>query len=85
MDKILSTRLDEAIVQRISNLAKQLNTSKKQVIEKSILLFAAKVEDEKNTDIFKQTFGSWDRKESAEQIVQEVKEQFKASMQRHVD
>lgn len=85
MDKILSTRLDEAIIQRISNLAKQLNTSKKHVIEKSILLFASKIESEKNTDIMKQTFGSWDRKESAEQIVQKVREQFKASMRRHVD
>ena len=85
MDKILSTRLDEAIVQRISNLARQLNTSKKQVIEKAILLFALKIEDEKNIDILKQTFGAWNRQKSAEQIVKKVRDKFNSSMRRYVD
>jgi len=85
MDKILSTRLDESIVHRISNLARQLNTSKKQIIEKAILLFASKIENEHNTDVFKQTFGSWSRKESADQLVKKARDIFNNSMRRYVD
>jgi len=85
MDKIFSARLDESIVHRISNLARQLNTSKKQIIEKAITLFASKIENEHNTDVFKQTFGSWHREESADQLVKQARDIFNDSMRRHVD
>jgi predicted transcriptional regulator len=83
MDKILSTRLDESVVHRITHLARELKTSKKQVIESAIRLFAAKVEGDLKTDIFLQTFASWERKESAEQIITKGREKFNRSMRRH--
>jgi len=83
MDKILSTRLDESVVHRITSLARKLNTSKKHVIESAIRMFAAKVEDEFETDVFKQTFASWKREESAEQIISKARKEFNRSMQRH--
>ena len=83
MDKIISTRLDESIVHRITSLARKLNTSKKHVIESAIRMFAAKVEDELETDVFKQTFASWEREESAEQIISKGRKEFNRSMQRH--
>ena len=84
MDKIISTRLDESIVHRITSLARKLNTSKKHVIESAIRMFAAKVEDELETDVLKQTFASWKREEPAEQILARARKEFNKSMQRHV-
>ena len=46
-------------------------------------MFAAKVEDELETDVFKQTFASWEREESAEQIISKGRKEFNRSMQRH--
>lgn len=83
MDKILSTRLDESIVHRITNLARKLNKSKKYVIETAVRMYAEKVEDELETDVFKQTFASWKREESAEQILTRARKEFNKSMQRH--
>jgi predicted transcriptional regulator len=85
MDKILSTRLDESIVHRMANLARERKTSKKQVIENVIILLAAKVEGQRNTDIFKQKFAAWKRKESAKQILASGRKTFNKSMRRHAD
>lgn len=85
MDKIFSTRIDESIIQRISYLARRLNTSKKQVIERAILSFAKNLDNDTGTDIFKQTFGSWKRRESAEQTVKKSRKAFNESMRRNRD
>jgi len=84
MDKILSTRLDESIVHRISHLARELKTSKKQVIESAIRLLAEKVDDDQQTDVFKQTFASWEREDSVKQIISKGRKEFNKSMRRHV-
>ena len=44
MDKIMSTRIDEAVVKRIEMLAKKLNTTKKAVIENAVGYYAEKTE-----------------------------------------
>ena len=46
MDKILSARVDESVIQRIGSLARQLNTTKKKIIEGAIILYAEKIEKE---------------------------------------
>jgi predicted transcriptional regulator len=40
MDKIISARVDESVVRQIGLLAKQLETTKKQIIERAITFFA---------------------------------------------
>lgn len=83
MDKILSARVDESVVQQIGNLAKQLNTSKKQIIEGAITLYAEKIEKETKKDILDQTFAAWQRNESARETVQKVRKSFRDSMERY--
>ncbi len=61
MDKIFSARVDEAIIQRIGLLAKQLQTSKKTVIESAIVAYSEKVAKEQNFDVLEHTFGAWER------------------------
>jgi hypothetical protein len=83
MDKVFSGRIDDRIQEQISNLAHQLNTSKKAVIEKAILLFSKKVEKENKVDIFDQTCGIWKRRESPGQTVKKIRQAFRKSMHRY--
>jgi hypothetical protein len=83
MDKVLSARVDESVVSKIAVLARELHTTKKNVIEGAISLFAEKVEQEHNVDVFDLTFGAWDRRESPQETVSHTKRAFSRSMTRH--
>lgn len=83
MDKIFSTRVDEAIIQRIGLLAKRLNTSKKAIIEQAITAYSEKMEEEHNIDVLEQTFGAWKREETLEETIDQTKRVFRESIQRH--
>jgi len=82
MDKILSTRVDESIIQRIGVLARQLGTTKKAVVEDAILLYAATVNEQENCGVFKRTSGVWKRDESGGQIISEARKIFQKAMER---
>ena len=83
MDKILSARVDEMILNKISFLAQKLHVSKKKVIEGAVQMYAQRIESAGDMDVFAQTSGAWKRKESMEQTVTHAKNAFKKSMQRH--
>ncbi len=83
MDKIFSTRVDEAVIHRISYLARRLRTSKKQVIEKAVEAYAERVEREQKTSVVAQTAGAWRRNESPEQTIAEARATFQRSMDRY--
>ena len=83
MDKILSTRVDESVVNRIGSLARRLRTSKKKIIESAIEMYAAQVDKEQDFDVFEHTCGAWHREESARQTVIKARKVFQRSMQRH--
>ena len=83
MDKVLSARVDEAVIHRIGSLARRLRTSKKRVIENAVQAYADKVDQEEQSDVFEQTSGAWRRKESASRIVDEARGAFRKAMERH--
>ena len=83
MDKVLSARVDEAILNRIGVLAQELHTTKKQVIESAIDLLAREVEKTHNIDILDHTFGAWHRRETADATVRKARKPFRDSMSRH--
>ena len=83
MDKVFSARVDEAIVNKIGVLARELHTTKKSIIERAVDLFSEKVEKEQNVDIFDLTYGIWDREESVQSTVSEARRTFRDSMTRH--
>jgi hypothetical protein len=83
MDKIMSTRMDEAVIQRIRLLAKELGTSKKAIIENAVRNYAEKIEAERGVDVLAQTFGSWKRDESAATTVTSIKNAMRKSQERH--
>lgn len=83
MDKIMSTRMDEAVIQRIGMLARKLGTSKKAVMENAVRYYAEKIEAEQGLDILSHTFGSWQRDESAAETVKLIKDAMRKSQERH--
>ena len=82
MDKIFSTRVNEAVIQRIGLLAKQLHTSKKTVIERAIAAYSEKIEKEVNIEVLEETFGAWKREEPPEETIEKAKTAFRESLQR---
>ena len=83
MDKILSTRVDESVADRIGSLARRLRTSKKKVIETAIEIYATQVDEEQNFDVFEHTCGAWRREESAREAIVKARKAFQQSIQRH--
>ena len=83
MDKIMSARIDEAVVQRINMLSKKLNTTKKAIIENAVQHYAAKIESEQQIDILDHTLGSWQRDEPAIETVDHIKQQTRRSLERY--
>ena len=82
MDKIFSTRVDEALVRQISAMAHELRTTKKAIVEAAIQAYAKTIAEEKHTDVLEQTLGAWRRKEAPEQTVERSRAAFRKAMQR---
>jgi predicted transcriptional regulator len=83
MDKIMSTRMDEAVIRHIGMLAKKLGTSKKAVLENAVRHYAEKIEADQNFDVLTHTFGSWQRPGSAGETVRTIKSFMRKSQERY--
>ena len=83
MDKVLSARIDEAVLHRLNMLASSLHMSKKAVLEGAIVAFAQKYEAEQEIDILDKTCGAWQRDGSADQLLAEGRQKFRQAMTRH--
>jgi len=83
MDKIMSTRMDEAVIRHIDMLAKKLGTSKKAVLENAVRYYVERIETELNFDVLAHTFGSWRRDESAAETVKSIKDTMRKSQERY--
>ncbi|VGO19817.1 ribbon-helix-helix protein, CopG family [Pontiella sulfatireligans] len=82
MDKVFSARIDESVAARINSLARQLHSTKKQVVERAVELYAAKVEHEEESGFLDQSFGAWKRDESSQESVEAARTAFRASFER---
>ena len=83
MDKIMSTRIDEAVIRHIGMLAKRLGTSKKAVLENAVRCYAEKIETEQGFDVLTDTFGNWQRNKSAAETLQAIKDTMRKSQERY--
>ena len=83
MDKILSARVDEAVIQQLGRLSRKLNTSKKAVIEAAIKLYSQQTGLDGNSSVLESTCGAWKRMETPSESVAEARSAFNESMQRH--
>jgi len=83
MDKIMSTRIDEAVIRHIGMLAERLGTSKKAVIEDAVRHYLKRIEEEEGFDLLSHTFGSWERSEPAAETVRAIKDTMRTSQERY--
>ena len=83
MDKIMSTRMDEAVIRHIGMLAKKLGTSKKAVLENAVRYYVEKIETEQGFDVLTHTSGTWQRDESAAETVHVIKDTLRKSQERY--
>jgi hypothetical protein len=83
MDKIMSTRMDEAVIQHIGILAKKLGTSKKAVLENAVRFYAEKIDSELGVDILAETLGCWHRHETPAETVEGAKTAMRRSQERY--
>ena len=83
MDKIMSTRIDEAVIRHIGMLAKRLGTSKKAILENAVRYYAEKIETEQGFDVLTHTLGCWQRDKSAAETVQTIKDTMRKSQERY--
>jgi hypothetical protein len=83
MDRVFSARVDEAVVRKVSLLARLLGTSKKAVLERAINELADNVEDAGQQAVLGHTHGVWQRNEDVATTVREAKQAFDSGMKRH--
>jgi len=83
MDKIISARIDEAVVGQIGILARERNTSKKSIIEAAVSAYTKILKKQHPLDTFDHTFGVWQREESAEVSKQKSHDAFNCNFSRH--
>ena len=83
MDKILSVRVDETVIHQLGILARELNMTKKSIIEEAIKLYSEQTKQENKTDVLANTFGAWQRSESVDETILNSCSAFNNSMGRH--
>ena len=83
MDKIFSARVDESVIKQVGILARELNTSKKDIIETAIRLYSKKIGLERKIDVFENTCGVWERSETPQETISIARSAFNKSMERH--
>ena len=66
--------MDETVILRVGALAKQLNTSKKKIIENAVEMYAAMIDEEQESDLLEQTSGAWRRDKPAGQVVGQARD-----------
>lgn len=83
MDKVISSRVSEAVAHQIELISKRLKISKKKVIEEAVLAYAKQTAREGDLDVFARTSGAWKRQESPATTVKKARKAFQDSMKRH--
>jgi hypothetical protein len=83
MDRVISARVDEEVVETIDALARELGVSKKQVIEEAVRAYAARMVEAGRADVLARTCGAWARSESPDELVDQSHSAFRQSMRRH--
>ena len=64
MQKIFSTRLDEATLNEMERATKKLGMSKRQFLEEAIQLRVERLGRDLEADVWSETLGAWQRRES---------------------
>lgn len=83
MDKVFSARVDEQVLRRLGMLSRRLGIPKKAVFERAVACYAESLDAELERDLLAESFAGWQRDESPEETVEQVRSEFRSSMERH--
>ncbi len=82
MDKILSARLDEAVIAEMDRTVKRLGVTKKAFLESAIRARVAEIERATGADVWDETFGAWARDEPVAATRDRARATFERSYRR---
>ena len=83
MQKIFSTRLEEATLNEMERATRRLGISKRQFLEEAIQLRAEQMSRDDGGDVWSQTLGAWRQSERADTTIRRARGQFRRSFERH--
>jgi len=83
MDKIFSTRLDEDLIQQIDRFVKSRFITKKSLVENALRTYINGLKENLEQDMISESFGAWQREETAEETWALGKKTFRRAFQRH--
>lgn len=82
MDRVLSARIDEEVAILLDALSRKHHKSKKKILEEALRGYAERGDNESPLDVLTETWGAWDRRESAAATVQKARSAFRGSLAR---
>ena len=83
MQKMFSTRLEEATLNEMERATRRLGISKRQFLEEAIQLRAEQMSRGDQGDVWSETMGAWRRSERADTTIQKGRRRFQRSFERH--
>ena len=83
MDRVFSTRLDERTIDDLKRITKRLGLTKKRFLEEAIRLRAASADEREAGDVWADTSGAWQRRESPRTTISRARRAFEQSVHRH--
>jgi hypothetical protein len=83
MDKVLSARLDETVVDELTRVTKRRGITKKRFLEEAIRKHAARSAGEDAEDVWTETCGAWSRREPVRTTIRRARRATNAAMTRH--
>jgi glucose-6-phosphate-specific signal transduction histidine kinase len=83
MDRVFSTRLDEATLDELNRVTRRLGVTKRRFLQEAIRLRAQQADAAGHADVWAETLGAWQRREGAPATIRRIRKQFRQSFQRH--
>ena len=83
MQRMISTRLDETLIDALDRASRKLRIPKRQFIEEAIRARVQEVAGRDGADPWHDTLGAWNRRESATATVRTSRQVFRGAFARH--
>ena len=83
MDKIFSARLDEAVLNEMERVTRNLRITKTRFLEDAIRRQAAELAAGEGADVWAETLGAWERREKPATTVRRARRAFESGFARH--
>jgi hypothetical protein len=82
MQKIFSTRLDEATLDEMERATRKLGMSKRQFLEEAIQLRVERLGRDEAGDVWSETLGAWQRHEAGATTIRRARRAFRRTFER---